>query len=270
MGYIYKITNDVTNKVYIGKTTSAIEKRYKEHIKQSKYNNKYHLYRAMNKYGLEHFHIEEIEECLSDKLSEREKYWIKYYDSFKNGYNMTMGGDGNLIYNYKEIANKFLELKNEKKTAIFFECSPSIVQKACVEYNIEIPKGSTKEFWESKEGQIKKEKLSNYMKNRSKKPVSEEARRKMSLSKKEWYKNNASKSIGRKASLETRKKLIDNSGMAKKVICLETKEIYSSALQAAKSIGLKSSSGISRCCAGQAKTAGKFHWSFYDPDIKGE
>ncbi len=188
----------------------------------------------------------------------------------KNGYNMTMGGEGNLIYNYKEIANKFLELKNEKKTAAFFECSPSIVQKACAEYNIEIPKGSTKEFWKSKEGQIKKEKLSNYMKNRPKKPVSEEARRKMSLSKKEWYKNNASKSIGRKASLETRKKLIDNSGMAKKVICLETKEIYSSALQAAKSIGLKSSSGISRCCAGQAKTAGKFHWSFYDPDIKGE
>jgi hypothetical protein len=48
----------------------------------------------MNKYGNEHFHIEEVEECPLEILSEREKYWIKYFFSYENGYNATMGGDG--------------------------------------------------------------------------------------------------------------------------------------------------------------------------------
>lgn len=104
------------------------------------------------------------------------------------------------------------------------------------------------------------------MKNRPKKPVSEETRKKISKSKKEWYKNNLPPSLGKKATLETRKKQIQNSGMAKKVICLETKKVYSSALQASKDVGLKSSSGISQCCAKRGKTAGKLHWAFYDED----
>lgn len=266
MGYIYKIINDVTDKVYIGKTTQTVEKRFKEHKRRSIYNDKYHLYRAMRKYGVEHFFIEEIEECPSEVLSDRERYWIDYYDSYNNGYNMTVGGDGNLLYNYKEVANKYLELKSEKETMAYFGCSFAVVQKACKEYNIKIQRGNTKEFWESEIGQEKKRKLSILMKNRPKKPVSEETRKKISKNKREWYKNNLPPSLGKKATLETRKKQIQNSGMAKKVICLETKKVYSSALQASKDVGLKSSSGISQCCAKRGKTARKLHWAFYDED----
>ena len=50
------------------------------------------IYRAMRKYGAGIFHIEQIEECENSKLDEREKYWIEYYDSYKNGYNSTPGG----------------------------------------------------------------------------------------------------------------------------------------------------------------------------------
>ena len=50
------------------------------------------LYRAMRKHGKDIFHIEQIEECDNEKLNEREKYWISYYDSYKNGYNSTPGG----------------------------------------------------------------------------------------------------------------------------------------------------------------------------------
>ena len=59
MPYIYKITNDINNKIYIGKTLHAIEHRFKEHCKDSKkrQNEKRPLYSAMNKYGIEHFHI---------------------------------------------------------------------------------------------------------------------------------------------------------------------------------------------------------------------
>ena len=48
----------------------------------------------MRKYGIEHFTIEAIEECPINILSEREKYWISEFDSYHNGYNATLGGDG--------------------------------------------------------------------------------------------------------------------------------------------------------------------------------
>lgn len=97
MAFIYKITNDVNEKVYIGKTLHSVEKRWKEHIKDSKRERTENrpLYRAMNKYGVEHFHIETIEECVEEIAEEREVFWIKEYNSFgKNGYNATIGGDG--------------------------------------------------------------------------------------------------------------------------------------------------------------------------------
>lgn len=108
MGYIYKIVNDINDKVYIGKTEFNIKKRFKEHCQDSKkkYENR-PLYKAMNKYGTEHFSIEEIEEC--NNLEEREIYWIKYYNSFENGYNATLGGDGKSYINYDIIIDLFLK-----------------------------------------------------------------------------------------------------------------------------------------------------------------
>lgn len=60
MGFIYKITNDVNGKVYIGKTLNTVESRWKEHCHDKDRRNMENrpLYRAMNKYGLEHFSIE--------------------------------------------------------------------------------------------------------------------------------------------------------------------------------------------------------------------
>lgn len=97
MAYIYKITNLINNKCYIGKTERTIKERWKEHIKNK---NKLNLplYRAFNKYGIEHFSIEQIEECDQSHLDLRETYWIKYYDSCTNGYNCTLGGEGGLLY----------------------------------------------------------------------------------------------------------------------------------------------------------------------------
>lgn len=94
MAYIYKITNDINGKIYIGKTYNSIEKRFKEHCKDrlKRKCEQRPLYSAMNKYGIEHFYIELLEE--TDNPEEREKYWIEYYGSFKNGYNATTGGDG--------------------------------------------------------------------------------------------------------------------------------------------------------------------------------
>lgn len=111
MGYIYKIVNDINNKIYIGKTEYSIEKRFQEHINDSKkkYKNR-PLYDAINKYGIKHFKIEQIEECQNQDLNKREKYWInelKTYVGFSNcqGYNATLGGDGQSVLNKEEIYN---------------------------------------------------------------------------------------------------------------------------------------------------------------------
>ena len=84
MAYIYQIINDINQKIYIGKTEFSIEKRFKEHCYDAfrANNEKRPLYSAMRKYGVEHFHIELIEE--TDNPEEREIYWIEKKQSFKN------------------------------------------------------------------------------------------------------------------------------------------------------------------------------------------
>lgn len=105
MGYIYIITNKINDKVYIGQTSRTIETRWKEHLLsyQNESKKRYKLYAAMNKYGAESFSIEKIEECSADKLDEREKYWIQKFDSYNNGYNMTIGGEGIQIVQTERI-----------------------------------------------------------------------------------------------------------------------------------------------------------------------
>ena len=80
MGYIYKITNDVNGKMYIGKTEYVNpEKGWKEHLKDYKRrkNEKRPLYAAMKKYGEEHFYFEIIEK--SDNTEERENIGLKNF-----------------------------------------------------------------------------------------------------------------------------------------------------------------------------------------------
>lgn len=120
MPYIYKITNNINGKIYIGKTNFTIEKRWKEHCNdyQKETLQKRPLYSAMKKYGIENFSIEEVEQLESpQQAEEREKYWIEYYGSFKNGYNATIGGDGKTYINYKIVYETYKQLKSCKKVA---------------------------------------------------------------------------------------------------------------------------------------------------------
>lgn len=92
MGYIYKITNNINGKIYIGQTIGTIEKRFAEHKNAAKNGCRYALHRAIRKYGIENFSIEEIEQCPIEELDNKEQYWISFYDSYSHGYNMTIGG----------------------------------------------------------------------------------------------------------------------------------------------------------------------------------
>lgn len=94
---VYKITNKVTNKVYIGITNQGSGARYRHHWYESRIGEPSPIHRSMAKYGEENFTLEIIDFADTyDELKEKEKYWIKQYNSTDRtiGYNLTEGGDG--------------------------------------------------------------------------------------------------------------------------------------------------------------------------------
>ena len=89
--FIYKITNILNNKVYIGQSVRPIEQRFKRHINDAVNNNlDTHLARAIRKYGVDKFIVKQIDSALSqEELNRKEQYWIQFYDSVHTGYNET-------------------------------------------------------------------------------------------------------------------------------------------------------------------------------------
>lgn len=136
MAYIYQIQNDINGKVYIGKTHNTIEKRFQQHLKDSnkKELENRPLYRAIRKYGKEHFHVSLIEE--TDCPEERERYWIEYYHSYGSGYNATIGGDGKPYIDRALVINTFMETKSITKTAKLVPCDTDTVSKILKENNL--------------------------------------------------------------------------------------------------------------------------------------
>ena len=111
MTNIYKITNKINNHIYIGKTINTIESRWNDHVYSALSGDKDSncpLHLAIKKYSKENFSVELIEQCQDVDASNRERYWIAFYDSYNNGYNATLGGDGNPIYD-REIVKQLWE-----------------------------------------------------------------------------------------------------------------------------------------------------------------
>ena len=138
MGYIYKITNDINDKVYIGKTCRSIEQRFKEHCRDAYRHSERPLYRAMNKYGNENFHISIIGEYPDQELEKQEIYWIGYYHSYENGYNATQGGDGSLIFDHQAILEALKENPYPALVAKQFNCSADLVINLAKDNNMSI------------------------------------------------------------------------------------------------------------------------------------
>ena len=133
MGHIYKITNKLNNKVYIGQTIKSCQKRWTQHKNNSNkpYFSQIVLYKAFNKYGIDNFEFEEIEEVPNEMLDEREKYWIEQYDSYFEGYNSTLGGRATQLYNWDtdDIIEKYLILKSARKVAEEIGCDHSTIDR---------------------------------------------------------------------------------------------------------------------------------------------
>lgn len=120
---IYKITNSITNKSYIGQSID-IERRIEDH-KFRNSNSLIHL--IIQQYGWDNFTYEILEECSQQELNEKEIKWINFYNSFENGYNLNRGGSG-FFYDINLIYKDYLQTNSIKQTAKNVGCHETTVR----------------------------------------------------------------------------------------------------------------------------------------------
>lgn len=209
---VYKATNKINNKVYIGITTKTLEHRKRIHIRDSKTKDTY-FYRALRKYGENNFEWEIIDTAETiEELEDLERYYIKLYGSFNNkekGYNSTSGG-----HNLYELTDEEKHNRSERAKG-----------KNNPMYGVESPmKG--KHFSEEH-----KNKISNALKNSYRPHV-----------------------IG------------SNNPSAKKVINLDTGEVFETLSEASKKYGI-SRQMIGKVCNGYNETAKGFRWAFIEDGV---
>lgn len=123
---IYKITNTIDNRCYIGKSIDLKRRirKHKAYLKSESHHN-IHLQRAYNKYGLENFRFEIIEKCDEDNLDYLEMFYIQKYDAFEYGYNMNLGGENGRGYKHSQ------EFKNRQRLNNMGGNNPSSRKVVC-------------------------------------------------------------------------------------------------------------------------------------------
>ena len=143
-GFIYKITNKINGKSYIGQTIQDVKERFYQHCaaKCSQAVLNMTIHKAINKYGKSNFTIEIIEEVEYTNLNDREKYWIKYYDSYNNGYNSTKGGqDGIKLFknlDSESIIKEYKSGKSLREVSRVFNVDKQTIKDLLVRNNIEL------------------------------------------------------------------------------------------------------------------------------------
>lgn len=291
---IYKITNVLNNQCYIGQSID-IESRWLQHTYEgTKGKCKNKLYSAMRKYNIENFIFEVIEECKLNQtvLDNKERYWIKYYDSYNNGYNSTLGGQGenswtydpNLIrqlwdqgYSTGTIAkivgcghttvNNRLQNYNDFNTFTSHQrsCGSQARNKAYIQvhHNYYFTDAQKEYFTEAiaiHQYSLDGEYLASFP------SLSFAARHlgKMNpgaengISHMLHNRDNRKTAYGYQWSYEKVDKMQPVSAHGAKLIqCIETGEIFHKARDAADWCDLKSRSGVRECCVGKVKSAGK-------------
>lgn len=142
MSFIYAITNKVNGKQYIGKTNHSIEKRFREHLSDSKRARckDRPLYRAINKYGDDSFEIKILEEVPYDISCDKEIHWIEHLNTYKDGYNATKGADGKSYLDYEAITATYLKELNITRTAEIHNCHYDSVRYVLILKGIKINK----------------------------------------------------------------------------------------------------------------------------------
>lgn len=238
-GIVYRATNKVNGKVYVGITTTALSKRIKGHISSGNNPKKvYKFQRAIRKYGIDSFAFDIIVECLSkEDLCASEVFYINLYQasSQDNGYNLTSGGEGGTHFSEEskqKLRISHLGRKHAEETKLAI--SAALIGRK----------------------------------------VSEETRQKQSLAKKGKHGGENAPMYGKHHSEETKQRMSkSHTGLKrspenttrKAVQQLDKEGNILESFSSLKEASLKCSvsiSGISSACSGRIKTCGGFIWRF--------
>jgi len=210
---IYKVTNRINGKVYIGQTVKSLDVRKKEHIRKARSVKSWFLHNAIRKYGKDAFYFEIIRYCVSkEELNEKEMELIKEFKTKAPlGYNMTDGGEGTMGYypsqetrakmgkahkgNKYSLGCKHSEERKAEERKRMIGNTYMVGRKLSDETRARVSKSlmGNKRMVGYKHSEETKEKVSKFQKGR---PKSEETRAKMSAAAK-----------GRKVTDETKAKL---------------------------------------------------------------
>ena len=222
MPWIYMVTNKKTGKIYIGQTVKKNPfDRWRQH-KSGQGGAKY-LTRSIKTHGEDAFEFTIIHECSIDDIDDLETYYINYYKTFENGYNLTEGGGGTKGY-------KLTDEQKEKISKLFTGENNPMFGKKGVD-NPNFGKKRTEEM------------IENYRSSKlgDKNPM---------FSKEGTLKGKCGKEHPSSKKVERIDLITDE------II------IYDSQKIAAEMNNIKESSRISACCLGKRKTTGGFAWKF--------
>ena len=274
MGYIYKIYNDINDKIYIGQTVNSISYRWSQH-KDAYLKFDWHLYLAMRKYGIEKFHIEEVEQCSDELLDEKEIYYISLYDTMNKGYNETVGGDGRAFYSRELIKEEWEKGKSVDEISNKLNCWYSTIVQILKDlglYNeFEVKKRSyvaiannqtsKKIIQFTEDGKIYKTYNSvkeiislnpEYKSNSIWSAITQKGSRYGYF----WCREGESLPNFHKITKSQIRKIYQYDLNTKKLI-----QSFENAAEASKKTKICSSS-ILKCCKGQRKKAGEYFWSY--------
>lgn len=265
---IYKYQNLINGKVYIGQSMD-IDRRKREHLhvnKKGYYCMPFH--RALQKYGIEHFSFEVLEECLKTDLNKREKYYIEKYKSYDKslGYNIVEGGktvehmkDVVPVYQIDPVTGDVLKQFDsicDASEYVFGDRSRGTTITRCCRKRGHLSGGYAwsyvdsymKEDFINLHSKVVENQKEALRKHRIGSRASEETKRKISEAGK-----------GRKSTLEAIQKRKDS--VIKPVICVETQKVYESAVEAGRRTGTNPTA-ICMCCRGKRNKAGGFRWAY--------
>lgn len=230
-----------SNKIYIGITSmNPPEKRWQN---GNGYKKQEYFYNAIQRYGWNNFQHEILYVNLAkEEAEQKEIELIAEYQSNNRefGYNIANGGN-TLGTMSQETKNKISKANKGNQYGIGHKVSEDARNKI------------SKSMIGNQRG--KGQKMSQEVKHKlAESHKTEDFRKKLSEANK-----------GKKHSIETKRKLSEShKGLgSKKVVCIETKVVYDSAIEAAKKNDIKGHGHISECCKGKRKTAGGYHWEYY-------
>lgn len=238
---IYKYTNKINGKVYIGRTCQSLGKRARHGGKG--YKNCTYFWKAIKKYGWENFEPTIIEDELTNvEASKREIFWINEYNATNRdmGYNIIDRDITTFDWNTR---------RKMSKSHIGKKLSKEVIEKR--KRSMPDRHGKNNPMYGRKLSKERKAQISEMLRNR---PVLEETREKLRIA-----------NIGEKNPMYGKHMSLKNKrARGRKVVNLDTKEIFYTATEAAEYYNLPYKSTVQDCCRGKQKMAAGYHWKFLD------